>query len=255
VSVVLTLPADSPYIDALLEEELVGVVVTADECSVHAESKQVMEDVLSRAGAPATLLEEVKQVAEDEWRDLWQEELPRVLEFSKLRIALVGESGDLVLSPGRSFGVGHHPTTAMIIELLCKYSERLQGRTVLDFGCGSGVLGLAALKLGALKVYAIDIDEEARKCAAENAVRNGIEEDHFITGLPEEPVEILLVNVLLQTQLENAERLKGLSGRGSIVFSSGFLVGEEQQVAGILGLNLLEVVNLKQWSGIIGERI
>lgn len=256
-AVVFTLPADSPFVEPLLEEDALGVVVTDADCKVYAENEEIISEVLTRIGVPKELIQGVMRLSDDDWWDGWQEGLAPRLEFLKITIVLEGsgENGDLVLSPGRTFGVGHHPTTALLLELLCDYSSLLKGKTVLDFGCGSGVLGIAALRLGARKVYAIDIDDEAKRCARENANRNGYLEDCFSTDLPSEQVDIVLVNVLLQTQRENAKFLQKARRAEAVVFSSGFLAGEEAEVCEVLGLKLVAARSCSEWAGIIGENL
>lgn len=79
-----------------------------------------------------------------------------------------------MLDPGLAFGTGTHPTTALCLEWL--EGLDLSGKTVVDFGCGSGILAIAAIKLGASKVIGIDIDPQALQASRENAKRNGVEE-------------------------------------------------------------------------------
>ncbi|OXE28246.1 50S ribosomal protein L11 methyltransferase, partial [Vibrio parahaemolyticus] len=78
----------------------------------------------------------------------------------------------VMLDPGLAFGTGTHPTTALCLEWL--ESMDLSGKTVIDFGCGSGILAIAAIKLGAEKVIGIDIDPQALLASKDNAERNGV---------------------------------------------------------------------------------
>jgi len=105
---------------------------------------------------------------------------------------------NVMLDPGLAFGTGTHPTTALCLRWLD--SIDLTGKTVIDFGCGSGILAIAALKLGAGKVYAVDIDPQALIATEDNARRNGVMDERLIIGLPESidgiSVEILVANIL-----------------------------------------------------------
>ena len=80
------------------------------------------------------------------------------------------------LDPGLAFGTGTHPTTALCLQILD--SLPLAGRRVIDYGCGSGILGIAALKLGAVHVTAVDLDPQALLATRDNAIRNGVSDRH-----------------------------------------------------------------------------
>ena len=84
------------------------------------------------------------------------------------------------LDPGLAFGTGTHPTTALCLQLLD--SLPLSGPSVIDYGCGSGILGIAALKLGAAHVTAVDLDPQALIATRENAIRNGVSAQARNTG-------------------------------------------------------------------------
>lgn len=107
---------------------------------------------------------------------------------------------NLILDPGLAFGTGTHPTTALCLKWLDE--QDLSGKTVVDYGCGSGILGIAALLLGAEKVYAIDNDPQALTATRDNAERNQIDANKVITLLPDEvgPIQadILIANILAQ---------------------------------------------------------
>lgn len=79
-----------------------------------------------------------------------------------------------MLDPGLAFGTGTHPTTALCLQWLD--SLDLNGKTLIDFGCGSGILAIAALKLGAARAIGIDIDPQAIQASRDNAQRNGVSE-------------------------------------------------------------------------------
>lgn len=91
---------------------------------------------------------------------------------------------NLLLDPGLAFGTGTHPTTALCLEWLD--AQTLAGEQVLDFGCGSGILAIAALLLGADHAIGTDIDIQAIEASRDNAKRNGIAEDRFALYLPEQ---------------------------------------------------------------------
>lgn len=109
----------------------------------------------------------------------------------------VADAANILLDPGMAFGTGTHPTTAMCLRWLAE--QDLQGKTVVDFGCGSGVLGIAALKLGAAKCIGTDIDQQALLSTRENAELNGVA-DRFEVYLPEQTpaieANVVIANIL-----------------------------------------------------------
>lgn len=104
----------------------------------------------------------------------------------------------ILLDPGLAFGTGNHPTTALCLEWLD--GEDLSGKTVLDYGCGSGILAIAAAKLGAAHVMATDIDPQALEATLENCRRNAIPEGQVTTLMPEElpagTYDVVVANIL-----------------------------------------------------------
>ena len=138
----------------------------------------------------------------------------------------------LELDPGLAFGTGTHATTAMCLEWLD--GADLRDRAVLDYGCGSGILALAALKLGARSAHAVDIDPQALLATGENAARNGLSARLVVqpveAALPG-PFDVVLANILAGPLVELAPILAGLTrGRGSVVLA-GLLDEQAETVA------------------------
>jgi ribosomal protein L11 methyltransferase len=127
----------------------------------------------------------------------------------------------LTLSPGLAFGTGTHPTTALCLTWLAKAS--IENQTVIDFGCGSGILGLSALKLGASHVTGIDIDEQALTSTKNNALINHIDETQLTLGYPQdlsEKAAILIANILLSPLLMLRDTFSShLESNGLLVLS------------------------------------
>lgn len=134
------------------------------------------------------------------------------------------------LDPGLAFGTGTHPTTALCLEALAKHPPT--GNTVIDYGCGSGLLGIAALKLGAKQVYAIDTDPQAVLATQENATQNGVLATLQV-GLPEQitlPLaDVMLANILAGVLIELAPKLIAQVRPGGRLVLSGLL--KEQQAS------------------------
>jgi ribosomal protein L11 methyltransferase len=136
------------------------------------------------------------------------------------------------LDPGLAFGSGTHPTTSLCLQWLDALAEggELQGRAVLDFGCGSGILALAALKLGAARAVGVDNDPQALLATADNAERNGVG-DRLSVFLPDdEPVSqypIVVANILASALDALADTLAARVAPGGRIALSGILVGQE----------------------------
>ena len=106
----------------------------------------------------------------------------------------VPDAVNILLDPGLAFGTGTHPTTALCLEWLD--GATLTNQTVLDYGCGSGILAIAAAKLGAQRVWAVDIDPQALLASDDNADENGVE-NRVELAMPAELPAMLHVDVLL----------------------------------------------------------
>jgi len=135
------------------------------------------------------------------------------------------------LDPGLAFGTGTHPTTALCLEWMDGIDFR--GKNITDYGCGSGVLAVAAALKGARRVYAIDHDPQALTATRENAERNGVNAA-IETALPEEfeqtATDIVLANILAGPLIELAERLCTLVQPGGRLVLSGILVEQADEV-------------------------
>lgn len=158
------------------------------------------------------------------WIVPWNHELP----------SDAGSDSAIVrLDPGLAFGSGTHPTTALCLRWLDALAERgeLQGRDLLDFGCGSGILALAALKLGAARAVGVDNDPQAIIATADNAERNGVAISAF---LPQnEPVRtypIVVANILASALDALADTLAARTAPGGRIAMSGILAGQEGEL-------------------------
>jgi ribosomal protein L11 methyltransferase len=136
------------------------------------------------------------------------------------------------LDPGLAFGTGTHPTTALCLEWLD--GAALSGKTVIDYGCGSGVLAIAALKLGADAAIAIDIDPQAIIATRENAQRNQVADRLRVALVTEAQLpnaDVVLANILAEPLEQLSQQLARLvRSRGHIVLS-GLLSAQAQRVA------------------------
>lgn len=140
---------------------------------------------------------------------------------------------NVMLDPGLAFGTGSHPTTALCLEWLDE--QMTHGETVIDYGCGSGILGIAALKLGAKHVLAIDHDAQALTATCDNARQNGIQPAELETCFPDalktDPADTVIANILANPLIKLAPLLAELTKKGGKLVLSGIL---QEQVVAIL---------------------
>ena len=137
------------------------------------------------------------------------------------------DAGNLMLDPGLAFGTGTHPTTALCLTWL--EQAELTNKSVIDYGCGSGILSLAALKLGAEQLFAVDIDEQALLATKNNALTNNLDKHQLFISFPEalsEPVDLVIANILLAPLISLKERFHQLLQQDGRLVVSGLL--EEQ---------------------------
>jgi ribosomal protein L11 methyltransferase len=138
------------------------------------------------------------------------------------------------LDPGVAFGTGTHPTTALCLEWLDAHATQLAGKYLIDYGCGSGILSIAALKLGAAWVLAVDHDPQALEATRNNAVKNhlgGRLTTHLPTQICPQQYDILLANILAEPLIELASRFHKLLKPGGRFVLSGILAEQCEHVA------------------------
>ncbi|HEY4825483.1 MAG TPA: 50S ribosomal protein L11 methyltransferase [Solirubrobacteraceae bacterium] len=203
-----------------------------------------LPDVTAVAGA--ALVEISTSEVADDWEERWREfHRPLVLDDGRLVVRppwepALGGDVELVIDPGQAFGTGAHATTRLCLELMLSLPA---GGPFLDLGCGSGVLAIAAARLGWAPVVAVDFDPVAVDAADENARVNGVEIEVRRHDLRVDPVvsaPTVAANLLRPLLLAWAERLAGAgAGAGAGVpsdvperlIASGLLVGEADEVA------------------------
>lgn len=170
-------------------------------------------------------------IRDQDWERSWMENF-KPMQFGQ-RVWIVPswcdapepEAVNIKLDPGLAFGTGTHATTALCLQWLD--GADLNGKTVIDYGCGSGILAIAALLLGAEKVYAVDIDPQAIEATKQNLERNGIASNRLILGLPEQvelpQADILVANILAEPLRQLAESIANSVQVGGNLVLSGLL--------------------------------
>jgi ribosomal protein L11 methyltransferase len=164
---------------------------------------------------------------------------------------------NVVLDPGLAFGTGTHPTTAMCLNWLSE--QELAGRTVIDIGCGSGILAVAALKLGAAHAVGTDIDARALDVARENARRNAVD-DRLETFLPDTfaatvQADFVVANILAGALAELAPMIVAHVRPGGWLALSGILVHQAGEVRRAYRPDFeLQMRTTEEWALLAGRR-
>ncbi len=205
---------------------------------------------------------EVSPVEDQDWVQLTQQSFPPQLFGNRLWVA---PSWDLTeppagahilrLNPGLGFGTGTHPTTSLCLDWLAR--QDLAQATVIDYGCGSGILGLAALALGAEKVWAVDHDPQAL-----TATQNNAELNHFSTPalsivlpeqLPPARADIILANILANPLCELAPKLISHLAPAGRIALSGFFYEEVPKISKVYDekLQMQSVQYRETWAMLI----
>ncbi|EHS4949996.1 50S ribosomal protein L11 methyltransferase [Vibrio cholerae] len=207
----------------------------------------------------------VEQVEDKDWEREWMDNF-HPMQFGRRlwicpswREVPDPQAVNVMLDPGLAFGTGTHPTTALCLEWLDNLD--LTGKTVIDFGCGSGILAIAAIKLGAAKVIGIDIDPQALLASKDNAARNGVE-DQIEVYLPKDQPEGLVADVVVANILAGPLRdlspiIKGLLKPGGQLAMSGILDTQAESVAEFYrdDLELDPIAEKSEWCRISGRKL
>ncbi len=160
------------------------------------------------------------------------------------------------LDPGLAFGTGTHPTTALCLQIMDSLS--LTGRRFIDYGCGSGILAIAAVKLGALHATAVDLDPQALLATRANALRNGVETQIDVQGTPARlvPSTCVVANILAGPLIELAPLLSDACAPGGDLLLSGLLKTQAYAVkaAYTATFAMVRVVGRDDWCCIHARR-
>ncbi|GLQ73207.1 50S ribosomal protein L11 methyltransferase [Vibrio penaeicida] len=256
---------DTPVFEPLPgETRLWGETDVVALYDAETDTKQVLNQI-----ADSDLLEDgfahkVEQLEDKDWEREWMENF-HPMQFGK-RLWICPSWRDIpdpnavnvMLDPGLAFGTGTHPTTSLCLEWL--EGIELEGKTVIDFGCGSGILAIAAIKLGASKVIGIDIDPQAIQASRANAERNGVA-DQLELFLPQDQPDNLIADVVVANILAGPLRelsgvIKGLLKPEGMLAMSGVLDTQAEDVANYYRdeLNIDPIIEQSEWCRISGKK-
>jgi ribosomal protein L11 methyltransferase len=237
LSVTLVDAADDPVLEPAPGETPLWPTITVKAIFDSATDPIALQAALSERLPPSLPPPRFETLPDKAWEREWLKDF-RPMQFGhRLWVCPGGlPAGDpngirIELDPGLAFGTGTHPTTALCLEWL--ESAALDGRSIVDYGCGSGILAIAAALLGAAEVRAVDIDPQALIATEANAGRNGVRAKLQITrdhDLPRAGTDVLVANILAGPLVELAPAFAAAVRSGGQIALSGILTGQANTV-------------------------
>ena len=267
------------YIDESLQAQLQGLsriklyLEAADTASLQ-RLKALLESLRQAHPQWGALALCVKPLPDTDWEEGWKENYPPQPIGDDLVVLpywlseLETDRKKVILDPGLTFGTGAHPSTQMVMEFM----EKLvwPGCRCLDLGSGSGILSIAALRLGAGSAIGVDIDPKAENIARENAAYNGFSSPEFtaltgnvtedqamMTRLAAEEYDIVLVNIVADVIIGLAPVLPHFLSDSSLLLCSGILDSRLSDVTAALaaaGLEIMEIHAKEDWRSVCAKR-
>ena len=260
------------YIDESLQEKLKGL----SHIKLYLEdtdtaSLQRLEETVKELDLPMT----VAKMAEVDWEESWKDNYPPQEVGENLVVlpywladGYEGQRTPIILDPGLTFGTGAHPSTQMVMQTM--EQSICPGAKCLDLGSGSGILSIAALRLGAEKAVGIDIDPKAEDIARENAAFNGfaapeftaltgnVTEDHALMGnLSQEKWDVVLVNIVADVIIGLAPVLPKFMNENTLLICSGILdtrLGDVTAALEAAGLTIVGRREKEDWRSVSAKK-
>jgi ribosomal protein L11 methyltransferase len=228
----------------------------------HAAVRKIQQ-LASAMGSHITDTARVRAVADRDWERVWLTDWKSMRFGRRLWVCPTAADAphdpDAVvvrLDPGLAFGTGTHPTTALCLQILD--SLALAGRLVVDYGCGSGILGIAALKMGAAHVIAVDLDPQALTATRDNALRNGVSSAIEVQGVPARlrQASCVVANILSGPLIDLAPVLTAACEAGGDLLLSGLLKTQAYEVKAAYSsaFDIVQVVGRDDWCCIHARR-
>lgn len=261
--------AEIAHVD-LIEQELLDkprdtviIHMYLEPSAQPAETLALIEARMEGAGIPYTV--ELEKVEQEDWQNGWRKyyhpmEIGRHLAVVPSWQEYETDRVKLILDPGLAFGTGGHETTSLCLEALDQLVRG--GERVLDIGTGSGILAIAALKLGAARAEGVDIDPVAVRTAGENAALNGVADrlTVLVGDLSDKAsgqYQIITANIVANAIMALAPAVPGLMAEGGVFIASGIIDTRKEEVIAALqaaGLKVQEVKEKRGWECIVCTR-
>jgi ribosomal protein L11 methyltransferase len=254
-------------INGISEEENRLLVFISEDSPVDSTLISKKMEKLKEEGIIKSYSMQEESLEDKNWNELWEQSRevikivdrvvikPSFKEYERIENEIV-----LTIDPKMSFGTGEHQSTKIVIHLMEKYVK--QDMKVLDVGSGTGILSLAAVKLGALKAIAVDNDNICYENCIENCrVNNESDRIQVIEGtikdVEEIGFELILANIQKNILMEIADEISNKIKKGGIVILSGLMIGDESEVISrykTIGFDLVETKTMDEWIGIVFKK-
>jgi len=247
-----------------IKSEYNAVIGYAPKNEFFEQRNQSITDKLSRLKAELKIEYniELQQIDEEDWAESWKEyfwpqKIGKQIVVKPTWREYKQNNGEIVIEidPGMAFGTGTHPSTSLCVEMLEKYLN--PDDSILDVGTGSGILLLAAARLGAKNLSGIDIDEVAVKIAAQNLIINGIEADRFnittgkISAITKGRFDLIIANILTDVIIEIILDVKRLLKDNGFFICSGIVEGNKEIIIKKLqsgGFEIVDIIIKEKWA-------
>lgn len=259
----ITIQADEPkqeeFIAILSDMDANGFEQSENEMDVYFDETQFDRTAVFQALSSASY--QLQEVSERNWNEEWERNFqPVVIEnFCAVRAdfhpAFTNVEHEIIITPKMSFGTGHHATTYMMIQQMQQF--HFQGKSVFDFGTGTGILAILAEKMGAASVEAIDVDEWSIANAKENFGMNNCSRItvSLTSALPRKRFDIVLANINRNVLLQYAAELKDITTSDGLLLLSGLLTTDEEVITSAFAESYRMVKKLERsnWVSLLME--
>ncbi|TNG95204.1 50S ribosomal protein L11 methyltransferase [Pasteurellaceae bacterium USgator11] len=265
VSVTFVDSQDTPVFEPLPgETRLWGNTDVIALFDAETDMQQIVAELTAQRILTPAVSYKIEQIEDKDWEREWMDNFHPMRFGERLWICpswrpVPDESAvNVMLDPGLAFGTGTHPTTALCLQWLDGLD--LNDKTVIDFGCGSGILAIAALKLGAKQAIGIDIDPQAILASRDNAERNGVAERLQLFLAKDQPqdlqADVVVANILAGPLKELAEPIIALLKPNAALGLSGILANQAQAVCEAYQnqVRLEPVAEQEEWCRITGVK-
>jgi ribosomal protein L11 methyltransferase len=227
------------------------------------EAERTIGELAARLGPHITASARLRAVETQDWERVWLQDWKSMRFGRRLWVCPTVEEPPedpeavvVRLDPGLAFGTGTHPTTALCLQLLDALP--LAGRSIIDYGCGSGILAIAALKLGASHAIAVDLDPQALIATHDNAIRNEVAAQLEIQGVPPSlpAADLVVANILAEPLIELVPVLRAACKTGADLVLSGLLKSQAYAVKAAYssGFDIVQVFGRDEWCCIHARR-
>ncbi|MFA6120420.1 MAG: 50S ribosomal protein L11 methyltransferase [Sideroxydans sp.] len=200
----------------------------------------ILKDSCAELGISVLPEHRIETLEESDWVRLTQAQFDPIRISERLWIVPTWHTPtdasaiNIALDPGLAFGTGSHPTTRLCLRWLDQNTQA--GESVLDYGCGSGILAIAAMKLGAGNAIGVDVDAQAVQASRDNAIANHVEADFYLPdGVALEQYDVVVANILTNPLRALAPLLAGATRTGGRIVLSGILAEQAEEVMRIYG--------------------